>query len=311
MNKRNYFFLAIIFALPSLAKAQDAGTNLLEKYQLEIILSLAALVCFVAFLALVVAWWGLRVIVRKRLEEQGVAVDEVMIAAQPGEEHLGFWARFWNRFNAAVPVAHEASVATDHEYDGIRELDNRLPPWWLYGFYFTIAFGVVYVFYYHFGGGMSQDQEFRDELKRGDAKVAAYKASLQTDQVVDLENVQVLTDASALAAGKQLFTTNCAQCHAKDGGGMVGLGPNLTDKYWKHGGDYAAILKVIRQGVKGTSMIPWETQLDPQKLQEVASFVYSLEGTVPAVAKDPEGELFERQAPETPPAAGDSTAVNQ
>lgn len=302
MNKRNYF-LAIIFALPSLALAQDAGTNLFEKYQMEIILSLAALVCFVAFLALVVAWWGLRVIVRKRLEEQGVAVDDAVIAALPGDEHFSSWDRFWNRFNAAVPIAKEASIATDHEYDGIRELDNRLPPWWLYGFYVTIVFGVFYLGYYHFGSGQSQDEEFQEAMAKHKAEMAA-RLSTSTD-LIDESNVTLLTAETDLVSGANVYKANCAVCHAPDGGG--GVGPNFTDKYWLNGGDLVSIFKTVKYGVPAKGMIAWQTQLTPTQIQQVASYIYTLEGTTPGTPKEPQGELFERAAIEVPAAESDST----
>ena len=134
--------LSILLAfLPGLASAQQVG--FLEEYQWEIIIGLMVLVGLVTVLALIVAWAGLNAIVRERRQERGLETESVLIEAQEGEEHVGFWGRFWNRFNSAVPIAVEQSVQTDHVYDGIRELDNRLPPWWLYGFYFTIACGIV------------------------------------------------------------------------------------------------------------------------------------------------------------------------
>jgi cytochrome c oxidase cbb3-type subunit 3 len=307
MNKFKYLILTIITLLPGLASAQDTGAGLFQTYQMEIILSLAVLVCFIAFLALVVAWFGLRVIVRMRLEEQGVKVDEAFIAAQPGDEHLGSWDRFWNRFNAAVPVASEETIATDHEYDGIRELDNKLPPWWLYGFYFTIIFGVFYLFYYHFGPGMNQDEEFKAQMAEARLAVQANLAGIEN--LVDESNVTLLTDDADLVSGGNVYKANCAVCHNADGGG--GVGPNLTDKYWLHGGDLASIFKTIKYGVSAKGMIAWETQLSATQIQQVSTFIYNLEGTTSAAPKDAQGELFEResQVPEEEAVLSDSTVA--
>lgn len=295
---------------PGMTMAQSSN-SIFQTYQTEIVLSFMALVCFVAFLALVVTWWALRVVIRKRLEEQGVQMDDVMIQAQPGEEHLGFWARFWNRFNAAVPVATEADIITDHEYDGIRELDNKLPPWWLYGFYFTIIFGVIYIFYYHFGNGLSQDEEFKAEIIEANAAIQANLSTME--DLVDESNVTLLTEEADMVSGGNVYKANCAVCHSADGGG--GVGPNFTDKYWLHGGDLTSIFKTIKYGVPAKGMIAWETQLSATQIQQVSSFIYAMEGTTPATPKDPQGELFERTeltpvgAPADSVVVADSTVV--
>lgn len=309
MNKLKYFILSMIVLVPGLVSGQDGSSaGLLEQYKFEVILGIMVLVCIVALLALIVAWWGLRVVVRARLEEQGVTDHDTLIKARPGEEHLGFWAKFWDRFNSAVPVAHEANVETNHSYDGIRELDNRLPPWWLYGFYFTIAFGVIYWLRFEvFESAPSQHEEYVASMQQAEEQVQAYLASM-TEEDGDVA-IELLSDDAALAAGQTIFKANCAQCHAADGGGMTGLGPNLTDKYWKNGGDFSSIASVVQGGVSGTSMIAWESQLGPAKIAQVASYVYSLEGTTPANPKDPEGELFEREEMIEEEVASDSTAV--
>lgn len=300
--------LSILFLLiPGLASAQQA--SFIDQYQWEIIIGLMILVGVVTVLALVVAWAGLSAIVKERRKEQGLETEAVLIKAQEGEEHVGFWGRFWNRFNSAVPVAMEQNVETSHEYDGIRELDNRLPPWWLYGFYFTIAFGIVYLLRYEvLGTGMSQHEEYVAKMKEADAEVQAYLASIQSEEGEIV--IELLTDETALAAGQNTFKVNCAQCHASDGGGLQALGPNLTDKYWKNGGDFESIVNIIKSGVSGTSMIPWETQLRPAQISEVASFIWSLEGTTPANPKAPEGEPYEREeVQEEGEVTSDSTAV--
>lgn len=303
MTKLRYLIPIGAVLLPGVLQAQSSS-GLLSNYQLEIAITIAAIVCIIAFIALVVAWWGLRTIIRQRLAEQGVQLDESLIAARPGEEHLGFWARLWDRLNAAVPVEQEASVATDHDYDGIRELDNRLPPWWLWSFYFTIAFGVAYIGYYHFGSGPSQDEEFRMAMAEAEAELMARKADSPAS-LIDETNVTLLIDEALVLKGANIYKANCAVCHGADGGG--GVGPNFTDKYWLHGGDLKSIFKVVKYGVPQKGMIPWESQLTPEQIQQVSSYIYGMEGTTPETPKEPQGELFERVAEESAPQ--DSTAV--
>lgn len=292
--KRSSIILGLLI-LPFLSNAK--GVSLFEQYKWEMLIGLIVLVGIVMIVALITILIGLKAIVKQRRAELGLQDESEIIPAQPGEENVGFWGRFWNRFNSAVPIAKEAEVATSHEYDGIRELDNQLPPWWLYGFYISIIFSVIYMLHYEvLGTGETQHEEYVAQMKEANEQVDAYLASMAEEEgPIEME---LLTDATALAGGAQVFKTNCAQCHAQDGGGMQGLGPNLTDKYWKHGGDFESILKVVQVGISGTSMIPWETQLRPKQMQEVVSYVYSLEGTTPANPKEPEGELFEREAEE-------------
>lgn len=295
MNRLKYLFTTLILSLPAIsnAQAEPEGTlGFFEQYLIEIVLALAVIVCLVAILAMFTTVYAMRVIMRSKMAEQGIEAKEVeLIPEREGEEGLGFWAKFWDRFNAAAPLAKEAQVATNHEYDGIRELDNKLPPWWLYGFYFTIIFGIGYLINYHvIGTAPLQDEEFQAQMQKAEEDVKLYLASL--DNLIDETSVEVLTGDAELAAGEAIYQKNCAVCHLADGGGSVG--PNLTDKYWLHGGSIQDIFKTIKYGVPSKGMISWETQLSPKAMQQVASYVYSLEGSTPAKAKEPQGKLHER-----------------
>lgn len=293
MNKLKYILLTLTFVFPGLTMAQDEAPakSFLELYQVEIVLGLAVVVCLVAVIAMYTLLVAMKTMLRMKLAEDGVEEETELIKAREGEEGLDFWGRFWNRFHEAVPVAKEESVVTDHEYDGIRELDNRLPSWWLYGFYFTILFGVAYLINYHvIGTGMSQEEEYLTEMQEADEKVKLYLASL--DNLVDENSVVLLTESVDIAAGKAIYDANCAVCHANDGGG--GVGPNFTDKYWIHGGDMKSIFSTIKYGVPEKGMISWESQLPPKKMQQVASYIYNMEGQPSANPKEAQGELFER-----------------
>ncbi|MFK7952211.1 MAG: cbb3-type cytochrome c oxidase N-terminal domain-containing protein, partial [Ekhidna sp.] len=267
--------------------------SLFETYQAEVVLALAVVVCLVLLFAMMVMYKAMTVILKASKAKDGVVEEEKeFIKAREGEESLGFWGRFWNRFHEAVPIEKEESIATDHEYDGIRELDNQLPSWWIYGFYASIIFGVIYLFNYHLGSGPTQAEEYEIAMEKADKEVKIYLASL--DNLVDEKSVEVSIESKDLVAGKAIYDSNCAVCHANDGGG--GVGPNFTDQYWIHGGDIKSIFKTIKYGVPSKGMISWEAQLSPQKMSQVANYIYSMEGQTTASPKEPQGELFEREA---------------
>lgn len=227
-----------------------------------------------------------------------IILTRVLIRAimlKPGEEAAKAAAAaktkrvpFWDRFNAAVAIEKEEDIMLDHDYDGIKELDNSLPPWWKYGFYLTIVIGVVYVWYYHFGSGPSQEDEFLAEVRKGEQEVAAYLATSASN--VD-ENTVVMLDAAGIGAGKGIFESNCAACHAADGGGNA-VGPNLTDPYWLHGGSLQDVFKSIKYGWPSKGMKSWKDDFSPVQLAQLASFVRSLQGSKPAVPKEPQGDMY-------------------
>ncbi len=314
MSKLKYILLTLIFAFPGLAFSQETASekSLFEEYQIEIVLGLAVIVAIVAVIAMLTLLIALNVVLKLKREEMGIVEEEKkLISVKEGEEEVGFWRRFWNRLNDSVPVAREAEIATDHEYDGIKELDNRLPPWWLYGFYISIAFAVIYMFRFYFLDMPRQEDEFQEEMTKAKEEVKVYLASL--DNLIDENSVTLSTEIIDLNAGKAIFEQNCAVCHASDGGG--GVGPNFTDKYWLHGGDMPSIFSTIKYGVPSKGMISWEAQLSPKKMQQVASYIYMMEGTTPVKAKEPQGELFERteeaegsaEEPTNPDAIDDET----
>lgn len=184
-------------------------------------------------------------------------------------------------------IKEEKEIELEHEYDGIKELDNVLPPWWVYLFYSTVIFGVIYLGKYHLFGGENQYQELDKELAIAQKEIEEYKKTapdlLTADQVV------LVTEPADIAAGKALFDSNCVACHRADGGG--GIGPNLTDEYWILGGDVKDIFNTIMEGGRdGKGMVAWKQQIKPTDIQKIASFILTLQGTNPADAKAPEGD---------------------
>lgn len=200
-----------------------------------------------------------------------------------------------------------AKVMVDHSYDGITELDNFMPPWLQYVFIGTVVYGVGYfVFYTVLGTGLTGVEEYQEELR-----VEALAAEIrQASNLASIDENSVVFDesAGALASGKTIFDGNCAACHAQDGGG--GIGPNLTDAFWLHGGDIDDIFKVVKYGVIEKGMVPWEDQLSPAEIQNVSSYILTLGGTTPANPKDPQGEIHEKAPLADPaPIVTDSTLV--
>jgi cytochrome c oxidase cbb3-type subunit III len=189
----------------------------------------------------------------------------------------------------AVPVEREHEIMMDHEYDGIRELDNNLPPWWVWMFYATIIFAVVYLAWYHvLPYSMNQHEQYAAEMIQAEEDKAAWVA--KRGEMVDESNVEFLADAADLKAGRSIFMQHCQACHAADGGG--GVGPNLTDEYWIHGGGIKDVFGVVKYGVPTKGMIAWQAQLRPKEIAQVSSYILTLTGTTPAAPKEPQGDIW-------------------
>lgn len=191
----------------------------------------------------------------------------------------------------AKAIEEEQEIVLDHNYDGIKELDNSLPPWWVYMFYATILFAVIYLVRFEVLDGDNQIVEYEKAVAEARMEVNKYK-STATD-IITAENVTLLTEAKDLKRGKAVFNLNCASCHLADGGGSIG--PNLTDEYWILGGGIKNVFKTISEGGRdGKGMIAWNKTLKTEDIAKVSSYVLSLQGTTPAKGKAPEGDKWEK-----------------
>jgi cytochrome c oxidase cbb3-type subunit 3 len=173
----------------------------------------------------------------------------------------------------------------DHEADGIRELDNNLPRWWVWLFNLSIVFAVGYLGYYHvFHFGDLQAAQYVKESKQGEAiQTAALKGFEDS-----LPTLLPSKDQAVLDRGQAIFLHNCAPCHRADGGGLVG--PNLCDDYWIHGSNFVDNLRTIVNGVPAKGMLTWRGVLKPAEIHAVASYIYTLRGTHPPNPKPPENQ---------------------
>lgn len=258
-----------------------------------------ASVVFLELAIILVLLMNIRFLIRAAKEKELTEEERVELKTERKKKSYDWW----NKLNKFKPVEQEKDIDLGHDYDGIRELDNRLPPWWLWGFYITIVFAVVYLWRYHVSetAPLSQE-EFEISVKRGEAEVQAYLK--KKGESVNENTVTLLADANDLAGGQKIYTTSCVACHGAKGEG--GVGPNLTDNYWLHGADIKDVFKTIKYGVDGKGMAAWQSVYSPKQLAQVASYIKSLHGTNPPNGKEPQGVLVEEGGTTT---AVDSTAT--
>lgn len=228
---------------------------------------------------------------RKQLEE----ANEIKITDSKLFQKIKKWFVKDSR-----PIEQEADILLSHDYDGIKELDNDLPPWWTKLFYACIVFAFIYLAKYHIFGHDDQAKEFETEMAEAKLAVEEYKKTAK--DLIDAETVTQLTDAGDIAAGKTIFETNCVACHRPDAGGAIG--PNLTDDHWILGGGIKNVFHTITEGGRdGKGMVAWKGTLKPSEIQQVASYVLSLQGSNPKDPKPAEGEVW---VDESAPKAADT-----
>ncbi|MEP6792965.1 MAG: cbb3-type cytochrome c oxidase N-terminal domain-containing protein [Saprospiraceae bacterium] len=193
----------------------------------------------------------------------------------------------WTAMNFK-PIEEEYKIDTGHSYDGIRELDNIIPPWFTTAFIITIIFGIGYFYRYQIAkSGPSQIEEYKSSMAVAEIQHDEYLKTAAN--AIDESNVKIMTGAD-LDEGKKTFQTICAACHRPDGGGQVG--PNLTDNYWLHGGSLKDIFKTIKYGYPEKGMISWKEQLSPAQMAQAANYILTLHGTNPPDPKEKQGALY-------------------
>lgn len=211
-----------------------------------------------------------------------------IIVAPDGTSHELKEKTILEKLNASVDLGKEEEILLDHDYDGIRELDNNLPPWWKYGFYLTIVVAVIYLINFHvLGTGDLQTTEYQKEMAAAKLQIEEFMKTSANN--VDESTVKML-DGADLEAGKEVFMANCVACHGKLGEG--GVGPNLTDAYWLHSGGIADVFKSIKYGWTDKGMKSWKEDLSPLQIAQVTSYIKTLAGTNPPNAKAAQGDLF-------------------
>jgi len=227
-------------------------------------------------------------------EEQKAKLEEI---AQISFKDSQWYTKLVKALTKSEPIENEGQLLLDHDYDGIKELDNNLPPWWIYLFYACIAFAAIYLVRFEIMGADDQEMELKKEMAQAKIEVAEYMKT--APDLMDEKTVTLLTDAPSLAEGKTIFTTNCAACHRADAGGQIG--PNLTDDRWILGGGIKNLFHTVTNGGRdGKGMIAWKGTLKPKEIQKVTSYIISLKGSNPKDPKAPEGEVWVDEAPAPP-----------
>lgn len=224
---------------------------------------------------------------REFLKAKGVEYQPPKI-----EKRDSWFKILYDKAWSLIPIDREDDIDLGHDYDGIRELDNRLPPWWVWTFYITILIAVGYLYVYHGSDiGLTQHEEYVEEMAKGEEQRAAF-AARQKD-AIDENNLVMTNDPKDLEKAYGIYMANCAACHGPEGQG--GVGQNLTDKYWVHGGSLKDIYMTIKNGVPEKGMIAWKTQLSPPTILKMASYIKTLQGTNPPNPKAAQGELYEEE----------------
>ena len=290
----------LFFASP--LYAQDANTTNITQPSSNIgglsdmAFYLMTSVIVIEVLVIFVLLYQLRIFLRK--EKIKIIADTV---ARPNR-----WALLWTRLNSFRSPEQEADMDLGHDYDGIRELDNRLPPWWLYGFYLTIVFAGIYLWRFHVSHTAPlSGEEYQIAVKQADEQRAIYLSKAANN--VDETTVKLLADELSITSGKNIFVQTCAACHGKSGEGIVG--PNLTDDYWLHGGSVGDVFKTIKYGWPEKGMKSWKDDFSPVQIAQLTSYIKSLHGSNPPNAKDKQGELYQDNVETVPKNNSDSGTV--
>jgi len=198
------------------------------------------------------------------------------------------FTKLLDKLSGSVPIEKEKDIMMEHEFDGIRELDNTIPPWFNILFYGTIVIALLYILNYHvLKLSPLSAEEYGQEMR---IAAAEREELIKTGAFINENTVKLLKDDAILTEGKNIFTSNCIVCHGPGGGGIIG--PNLTDDYWIHGGSISNVFTTIKYGVPIKGMLSWQNQLNPKQIQAVANYILTLKGTNPPNGKPPEGQIF-------------------
>ncbi|MEQ8423109.1 MAG: cbb3-type cytochrome c oxidase N-terminal domain-containing protein, partial [Cyclobacteriaceae bacterium] len=287
MKKIIGIFSTVFIGTSSFAQSANSSEGSILDDPIILFYITAGFLFVVALLVIAIALYMLQVL---KIIAKNAAIERAKKLGVEYKPEPSLWKKFDRWTTGAVSIEKEETILLDHNYDGIRELDNHLPPWWKWLFYGTIIWAFFYLIAYHVTSSLPlQIEEYDNEVAYADEQLRKLKAANPGAQI-DETTVVVVTDGVALTDGKETFKNICASCHRLDGGGDIG--PNLTDQYWKHGGSIQDIFKVVKNGVPNTNMVAWGGALSPEKMQNVSSYLLTLQGTNPPNGKAPEGDLF-------------------
>ena len=287
----NRFATLTLLAVLLIAQPTYAANDSLIDADLQNYIGYGFIIFFLILLLIVllVLQRTFNILTRILLRAEGYTEQEIAAEMSPPKAIKAKQPKkqFWNKVLSLRPLSEEKDILIEHEYDGIQELDNPTPAWFMYLFYGTMVFAVAYLLIYHvFGVGQLQYDEYKTEVAQ--AEVAKKEYLSKAANLVDENTVKLVTDQGAIKSGEGIFKQNCAACHGDKGQGVVG--PNLTDDFWLHGGDIRSVFKTIKYGVSAKGMPTWEKQLSPGQISDVSNYIKTLHGTNPPNAKEPQGE---------------------
>ena len=270
MRKVLSFVLSFAALVPAMAQEASAPGDT-EHLNRSLLVVLFGLVIFLLVIVVLV------------LFQITMLMEKKATVATPLEERTSIWQSLLG----LKPIAKEKELILDEDFDGIHELNNPVPGWFNALFYGTIAIGIVYMLVFHVWKTSDlQDEEYTKEVQLAEVQREEYLKKFASN--IDENSVVMTTKEADLAKGKDVFTANCASCHGQQGEGLVG--PNLTDPYWLHGGTISDVFKTVKYGVPAKGMISWDKKLNPLQIQQVSSYILSLQGTNPPNGKEPQGE---------------------
>lgn len=270
INSILFFFILLVPSVLIHSQTTTQGNSEMEEYS-----KLAGAVVFILVAFLFILFFIL-------------SAPKYEYSKERRKQRYSLVARIWKYINRDVPVENEKDIMMDHDFDGIHELNNTVPPWFNALFYGTIVIAAIYLIDYHvLGSGNVMVDEYVQEVTIANEKRAEL---IRTGAFINENNVTLLSGAVELENGKKIFSINCTPCHGPDAGGTVG--PNLTDGYWIHGGGIKNVFTTVKNGVPIKGMIAWQTMLTPKQMQEVSSYILTLQGTNPPTGKPPEGSIW-------------------
>ena len=295
-NKKIIATVTCVAMTPMLWAAGKVPKNLVLDWMINnIVLVIGVSVIVTALYSL---WYTFESIIYHKRREV-LAARGIELKPEVKGESDSLFKKMYDKAWSLVPMDKEGEIDLGHDYDGIRELDNRLPPWWVYTFYASIILAVGYLYVYQFSDiGLSQQEEY--EVAMEEAKKQKMKFLFAQANAVNETNVVAVNDEKSLREAHEIFSIKCASCHGKQGQGVKGLGPNFADQYWKHGGGVKNIFRTIKYGVPEKGMIAWKNQMQASDIHKLASYILTFEGTNPPDPKAPEGDLWvaEKEAEE-------------
>lgn len=290
---KKLLYLSLTLLLPAAVIAQEKAAVMTNStsgnFYMEILIGVFIIMATIILLAALVMLKAVKAVAEEMAHPKPYLEPD---PAQPQEYED--WKRakqsvpgIWTKLLGLKPLSEEKDIMLEHQFDGISELDNPTPAWFMWLFYSTIAFAFVYLMYFHvLDYGKMQEEEYEIEMAAAKAEREIFLASSANN--IDENSVKDNKEADVINAGKAVYSTNCVACHGDKGQGLVG--PNLTDPYWLHGGKIGSIFKTIKYGVPEKGMISWEKTLTPKQISDVSNYIISLKGTTPANGKAPQGD---------------------